>query len=66
MAVLPQLHAHAFTHTVRETVSLGRYPHQTGWFSSWSPEDEAAVVEAMKLTDVMQYEHTSTRTTIWW
>ena len=34
MAVLPQLHAHAFAHTVRETVSLGRYPHQSGWFSS--------------------------------
>ncbi|MCZ8538595.1 adenosylcobinamide amidohydrolase [Paenisporosarcina quisquiliarum] len=59
MAVLPQLHAHAFTHSVRETVSLGRYPHQTGWFSSWSAEDEAAVVEAMKLTDVLKYEHTS-------
>ena len=42
MAVLPQLHSHAFSHTVRETVSLGRYPHQSGWFSSWSEEDEAA------------------------
>jgi len=59
MAVLPQLHAHAFTHTVRETISLGRYPHQTGWFSSWSNQDESAVVEAMKLTGVMPYEHTS-------
>jgi iron complex transport system ATP-binding protein len=58
MAVLPQIYA-CFTHSVRETVSLGRYPHQTGWFSSWSPEDEAAVVEAMKLTDVLKYEHTS-------
>lgn len=59
MAVLPQLHAHAFTHNVRETVSLGRYPHQTGWFSSWSKEDETAVVEAMKLTGISQYENTS-------
>lgn len=59
MAVLPQLHAHAFTHTVRETVSLGRYPHQTGWFSTWSLEDETAVTDAMKLTDITQYEHTS-------
>jgi len=59
MAVLPQLHAHAFSHSVRETVSLGRYPHQSGWFSSWSQEDEAAVVEAMNLTDVGQYENTS-------
>ncbi len=59
MAVLPQLHAHAFTHSVRETVSLGRYPHQTGWFSSWSKQDEEAVMEAMHLTDVFRYEHTS-------
>lgn len=58
MAVLPQLHAHAFSHTVRETVSLGRYPHQRGWFSSWSEEDERAVIEAMELMDISRYEHT--------
>ncbi|MDN7241828.1 adenosylcobinamide amidohydrolase [Planococcus sp. N028] len=59
MAVLPQLHAHAFEHTVRETISLGRYPHQSGWFSSWSEEDEAAVVEAMRLMNIQQYENKS-------
>ena len=32
VAVLPQLHEHAFSHTVRETVELGRYPHQSGFF----------------------------------
>ena len=58
MAVLPQLHAHAFSHTVRETVSLGRYPHQRGWFSSWSKEDERAVLDAMELMDISRYEHT--------
>lgn len=58
MAVLPQLHAHAFSHTVRETVSLGRYPHQTGWFSSWSAEDEEAVVNAMQLMAITRYENT--------
>ncbi|TWT27615.1 adenosylcobinamide amidohydrolase [Planomicrobium sp. CPCC 101110] len=58
MAVLPQLHAHAFEHTVRETVSLGRYPHQSGWFASWSEADEAAVVEAMGLMNIQQYENT--------
>ncbi|WP_281864606.1 adenosylcobinamide amidohydrolase [Planomicrobium okeanokoites] len=58
MAVLPQLHVHAFSHTVRETVSLGRYPHQQGWFSSWSTEDENAVVEAMRLMDILHYEKT--------
>lgn len=57
MAVLPQLHSQAFSHTVRDTVSLGRYPHQSGWFSSWSNEDEAAVQAAMKLTAIQRYEH---------
>ena len=57
MAVLPQLHSHAFSHSVRDTIALGRYPHQSGLFSSWSNEDEAAVVEAMKLTGMERYEH---------
>ena len=56
MAVLPQLHVHAFSHSVRETVSLGRYPHQSGWFSSWSKEDEQSVIEAMRLMDISHYE----------
>ncbi|RNF40055.1 adenosylcobinamide amidohydrolase [Planococcus salinus] len=58
MAVLPQLHAHAFSHTVRETVALGRYPHQSGWFSAWSDEDEFAVTEAMRLMNISHYEKT--------
>lgn len=58
MAVLPQLHAHAFSHTVRETVALGRYPHQSGWFSTWSEEDEFAVTEAMRLMNISHYEKT--------
>ncbi|WP_144512043.1 adenosylcobinamide amidohydrolase [Bacillus sp. FJAT-22090] len=57
MAVLPQLHSHAFSHTVRDTIALGRYPHQSGLFSSWSDEDETAVAEAMKLTAMERYEH---------
>ena len=59
VAVLPQLHAHAFSHTVRETVELGRYPHQAGLFSSWSIEDERAVTEAMKNTAISRYEDQS-------
>ena len=59
VAVLPQLHAHAFSHSVRETVELGRYPHQTGIFSSWSHEDERAVTEAMKSTAITRYENQS-------
>lgn len=58
MAVLPQLHANAFSNTVREAVSLGRYPHQTGFFSSWSELDEQTVQYAMTQTGVLRYEHT--------
>lgn len=58
MAVLPQLHANAFSNSVREAVSLGRYPHQTGFFSSWSTQDEQAVQHAMLQTGVKRYEHT--------
>ena len=57
MAVLPQLHSHAFSHSVRDTIALGRYPHQSGLFSSWSDGDETAVIEAMQLTAMERYEH---------
>ncbi|WP_369382343.1 adenosylcobinamide amidohydrolase [Lysinibacillus fusiformis] len=58
MAVLPQLHANAFSNSVREAISLGRYPHQTGFFSSWSEQDEKAVQHAMLQTGIKRYEHT--------
>lgn len=57
MAVLPQLHGHSFSHTVRETVSLGRYPHQSGFFSTWSEEDEQVVKQSMRQTGVERYEN---------
>ena len=56
--MLPQLHAHAFSHSVHETVSLGRYPHQSGLFSSWTKEDERAVNEAMQHTAITRYKDT--------
>ncbi|WP_332651007.1 adenosylcobinamide amidohydrolase [Lysinibacillus sp. 54212] len=58
MAVLPQLHANAFSNSVYETVSLGRYPHQKGFFSSWSDQDERAVTIAMEQTGVAKYRDT--------
>lgn len=58
VAVLPQMHAHAFSHTVRATVELGRYPYQTGLFSSWTEADEAAVNHAMERTGVARYANT--------
>lgn len=57
MTVLPQLHATSFSSTVRETVSVGRYPHQVGFFSSWKEEDEKAVVAAMEQTGVGKFSH---------
>ena len=59
IAVLPQLHAHAFSHTVKDTVALGRYPHQSGLFSSWSDEDERTVTEAMDYTGITRYKDTA-------
>lgn len=59
LAVLPQLHASSFSNTVRETVALGRYPHQSGFFASWSATDEQAVQDAMMQTGVKKYEHES-------
>ncbi|RKJ62960.1 ABC transporter ATP-binding protein, partial [Butyricicoccus sp. 1XD8-22] len=57
MTVLPQLHGSSFSNTVRDTVSIGRYPHQKGFFSSWSNTDEEAVVGAMNQTGVTPFEH---------
>ncbi|WP_146550200.1 adenosylcobinamide amidohydrolase [Rummeliibacillus suwonensis] len=56
MAVLPQLHAYAFSHSVRETVSIGRYPYQNSWLQTWTKEDEEAVVTAMEQTGVTIYK----------
>lgn len=55
MAVLPQLNANAFSNTVYETVSIGRYPYQKGLFARWSDEDEQAVQQAMAHTSVTRY-----------
>lgn len=57
MAVLPQLNASAFTNSVYDAVSLGRYPHQSGFFSTWTEEDEKTVQRAMESTGVSQYKN---------
>ncbi|PJN91511.1 heme ABC transporter ATP-binding protein [Bacillus sp. mrc49] len=56
IAVLPQHSSLAFSYTVKETVSLGRYAHQTGWFHSWSEEDERIVQRVMKQTGVAEFQ----------
>ncbi|MRX72508.1 heme ABC transporter ATP-binding protein [Bacillus lacus] len=57
MAVLPQHSSLSFSYTVRETVSLGRYPHQSGLLHSWSEKDENIVREVMGQTGIQHLEH---------
>ena len=52
VAVLPQHSTQTFSYTVKETVSLGRYAHQEGWFQTWTAEDEEIVQMAMEQTGV--------------
>lgn len=52
VAVLSQHSSQSFSYTVKETVSLGRYAHQKGWFQSWRKEDEAIVQRVMVQTGV--------------
>ncbi|WP_199880723.1 heme ABC transporter ATP-binding protein [Bacillus massiliglaciei] len=59
IAVLPQHSSLAFSYTVKETVSLGRYAHQTGWFHSWNEEDEFIVQTVMNQTGVSAFQDMS-------
>jgi iron complex transport system ATP-binding protein len=54
MAVLPQHADQAFPYTVKQTVELGRYAHQTGWLNSWRQEDEQIVKLVMEQTGITQ------------
>lgn len=56
IAVLPQHAADPFSYTVKETVSLGRYAHQRGWFHSWSTEDEETVQRVMEQTGTLSLQ----------
>ncbi len=55
IAVLTQETNVTFDYTVEEIVSLGRYPHQTGWFKLLSKRDRDVIDEAMKTTKVIQF-----------
>ncbi|MBY7141860.1 adenosylcobinamide amidohydrolase [Virgibacillus sp. NKC19-3] len=59
MAVLPQLTAHAFSYTVRETVALGRYAHHQGLFQTWTPRDEEVLQMVMEQTNITRFQHDS-------
>jgi iron complex transport system ATP-binding protein len=49
LGILPQSPTAPDGLTVADLVARGRYPHQA-WYRQWSPEDEAAVAEALGWT----------------
>src|SRR5690606_39357808 len=49
LGVLPQSPIAPDAISVTDLVGRGRYPHQ-GWFRRWTPEDDAAVAEALAAT----------------
>ncbi|WP_335870840.1 adenosylcobinamide amidohydrolase [Bacillus sp. 2205SS5-2] len=55
-AVLPQMTTVSLSYSVKETVSLGRYAHQRGLFTSWSDRDERIVQTVLGLTGIKHYE----------
>ncbi|WP_066064677.1 heme ABC transporter ATP-binding protein [Neobacillus soli] len=57
VAVLSQHSSQSFSYSVKETVSLGRYAHQKGFFQTWSNEDEAVVQRVMKQIGVAAFQN---------
>jgi iron complex transport system ATP-binding protein len=57
VAVLSQHSSQSFSYTVKETVSLGRYAHQTGWFQTWEEKDEKIVQRVMKQTGITSLQN---------
>lgn len=53
LGVLPQSPIAPDAIVVADLVGRGRYPHQ-GWFRRWTPEDDAAVAEALRATDTFE------------
>lgn len=57
IAVLSQHSTPSFSYTVKETVALGRYAHQTGWFHSWGDKDEEIVQRVMEQTGISSFQN---------
>lgn len=57
VAVLSQHSSQSFSYTVKETISLGRYAHQKGWFQTWSKEDEEIVQRVMNQTGISSFQN---------
>ncbi len=52
LGLLPQTPLAPEGISVADLVGRGRYPHQ-GWFRQWTPEDDAAVAQALEATDTL-------------
>jgi iron complex transport system ATP-binding protein len=57
VAVLSQHSTQSFSYTVKETVTLGRYAHQHGWFQTLSKEDERIVQRVMAQTGLSSLQN---------
>jgi iron complex transport system ATP-binding protein len=57
VAVLPQVTDTAFSYTVKETIKMGRYAHQTGLFSTWSPKDEQVLQGVLRETSLERLQN---------
>jgi len=57
VAVLPQTIAGPYGYTVKETVELGRYAHQSSLFPKWTDDDERAVMDALKQVGLWEKRH---------
>jgi iron complex transport system ATP-binding protein len=55
LAVLPQQSETAFSYSVWDVVSLGRYPYHKGWLQGMTKEDKEVVEQALKQTDTYQF-----------
>ncbi|MBT0769564.1 ABC transporter ATP-binding protein [Kineosporia sp. J2-2] len=53
LGILPQTPVAPDGIVVSDLVGRGRYPHQ-GWLRRWTREDDEAVAEAMRATDVLE------------
>ncbi|MFP9130732.1 adenosylcobinamide amidohydrolase [Niallia sp. BSM11] len=58
VSTLSQQTAEAFSYTVEEIVSMGRYAHQKGWVQGLSREDKAVIHSAMEQTGISHYSNT--------
>lgn len=62
LGVLTQNHSPQFSYSVREVVSLGRYPHRKGFLSGLTQADEEIIGRAMRRTGVDALSGSSVQT----